>query len=192
MKTTAERNKAFGKLSPARQRMAIARDVLAQLATGKIVAESGTYFDSLTFKVRGAGTQLQKSLQQMESCDVCAIGSLFVCGVLKANALTAGEAGVSGDYIGSGIMTSYLSRFFTREQLGLIESAFETDTGYAESPSSLSARDAVRFGNHVNDLADQLNADNYDEIKLQLIMQNIIKNKGTFVPTQLPKLTIVA
>jgi hypothetical protein len=71
----------------------------------------------------------------------------------------------------------YMRRFFSKNQLTLIESAFERGAGAV--PGTLESRGF---------LADE---DVDPELQMKMIMQNIIKHKGTFVPTDRPKRTYV-
>lgn len=75
-------NLRFRKMSKARKRVAIARDVLAQLKVGKFKATPGTYVESKALETDDSNVQIQSLLlPPTVSCDVCGIGALFVCGV---------------------------------------------------------------------------------------------------------------
>lgn len=173
-------NRRFMKMSKPRRRVAIARDVIAQLATGKLVATSGIYVESPNLKTYDSNVELQSLLlPPTVSCDVCGIGSLFVCGIQRANKFTTGDAKADD---GSGAVSGriafkYLERFFDRSQLQLIEATFE---GWGSS-QCVSFHDSVR-------IVDDGEA---DKARLRLIMENIIANKGTFVPSIRPHMSYV-
>jgi hypothetical protein len=174
IKTLEQKNAAFNKMPKWRRRVAIARDVIAQINIGKLNPMNGTYFDSADLCYLDMGdedVQLQGVLQKSNvSCNVCAIGALFTSGVLLANKCTVGQVNVAD---GTGRITSfrlnvYLRRFFSQEQLTLIEGAFE---GWNAAP-------------HTRDFFSASPANS--AIRLRLIMENIIANKGTFKPSVLP------
>jgi hypothetical protein len=92
------RNKRFKEATKAEKRVIIAKDVLTQLALGKIKATNGTYLlsDELTEAVdaydsyvnygdcdnKEAGeTQICDVFKDMKSCKACALGSVFVSAV---------------------------------------------------------------------------------------------------------------
>lgn len=74
----------------------------------------------------------------------------------------------------------YLRRFFDRNQLKLIEAAFEGwgDVDFYGSPKAREFYDAVVEDEDKDVVANE---------RLRLIMENIIANKGTFVPDILPQ-----
>lgn len=184
-------NAAFDKLSPSEKRVAIARDVLTQLDAGRITAESGVYVRSFELvnliDESAKDVQLQSLLPAVDECNVCALGSMFICGVNIANKLPVKGVTTYGEEVSGRDAKKYLRRFFTNGQLGLIESAFET-TDMLSNYSRVSKRDndlvgtAIRFG-RLFDLEDY---DLQDEIRLRAIMENIIVNNGTFKPEVRP------
>ena len=195
--TIKEKNAAFNKLTKAEKRVAIAKDVLEQLDLKKYYACSGTYFKlelnsyELEFK---EGESLQEYLvdnSKVESCSVCAIGSIFASKVRLSNKFNI-------DHYHDGIddhelalydhdMEYSLNEIFSEEQYRLMEVAFEgndiiglfteeEDPEY-KSKSELTAKDkrylaAIKF------------YDNYrnSEDRMRGIMLNIIENKGKFKP----------
>src|ERR1700722_17951755 len=91
-------NKWFASLKPAEKRVAIARDVLAQLRLGKLKATVGIWLgnsentdDSALLLGNDAqkkqNMELQSVLNNIKSCDGCALGGLFMCAVKKADKL---------------------------------------------------------------------------------------------------------
>ena len=168
------KNKVFAKLSPADKRVAIATDVILQLRAGKFNAQQGVYA-SLGREL--TNTELKKDASEVftnKSCTVCGIGGLFVSAVCNADNLPVSqvelfnirEASVSGE-----AAYDYLVQFFDEDQLKLIETAFEQRDDFGADDY-----EALLFGEDVED----------DEDRLRLIMENIIVNNGTFVPSQTP------
>lgn len=197
-------NEKFAKLTPAQKRVAIAKDVLLQMNTGFIKPKSGVWADfSKELPENKPDMELQSFLETQKGCDACGLGSLFVCAVKLFDNLKVGEVienikqdtkeadphGPEDDIQTDGItvktILSYLGKFFSKDQLEKIESAFEEGGGYfsdnnekfVQTPASISAG---HYFNHINDKLCNLNEDLSTELKLKLIMQNIIKNNGTF------------
>ena len=199
---TRRQNEAFERLSAPKKRVSIAHDVLAQIDLNRIRVETGTYFESEVFKKQlfeimngeaSSSKQLQTVFRKVETCTACALGSMFLCGVETANKLKIRETNlVRMSLLMSEDVYTYLSRFFSMEQLVVIESAFEHRnmlrehrrmskkfnylSGKALQSLELEVTDAVTFGN----------LESNDTIRLQLIMRNIIANRGTFNPKDRP------
>lgn len=172
------------KPTKAERRVAIAKDVLAQLRLERYVATEGVYVDHRVAELASTAPDkpLEKLLPQVKSCEVCALGACFLSAVRKYNDVKAGEIDDPETFMryDGSMMTEHmfndttmrtkLARHFTDAQTGLIESAFErmpmgslTDEG---------AADAIDFG-HCYDT---------DHDRLVAIMKNIVKNDGTFKP----------
>lgn len=147
----------FNKLSPRAKRVRIAKDVLAQLRVKRLSATRGIYMmgdaaappDGYEWP-----TELSEVLKSRKApCVACALGSMFVAAVERADACPASgilntnnrELYASGDDC-----YDYLEKFFPHSTLSDIESAFEYSTG--------PARD-----------------------RLEAIMKNIVRNKGEFI-----------
>lgn len=201
---TKLKNAAFLALKPAQRRIQIARDVIAQIG-GRITARAGTYFDTRDLRNINISdeAQAQTVFKKITSCTVCAIGSLFLCGVDRANAVTVGQIELGGGSVDGSDAKRYLRKFFSIRQLALIETAFETAfektyIGPSRFQYSDEAEAATKFGRTADELTDSFNnAVSYmdeieaDDNRMRLIMQNIIANNGTFRPSKLPSLQIV-
>lgn len=176
-------NKKFMALKPAEKRVQIARDVIAQLDAKRLVAKRFSWLrPDFRIDELAAGTDLQPVFAASKRCVGCAIGGLFMCAVERANDLKAEDMGLSSlednSFEGQDAMR-YLRRFFTKDQINMIETAFESGGG----------------GTFVEDGAKWLACKNYfgqnceiadPETRMRLIMQNIIVNKGTFDPAMTP------
>ena len=204
---TRRANKKFEALSPEDKRVTIARDVLAQLAIGRLKATCSIWLEdpelgdldddgdpTVSFLISGKDAvkhqdlELQKVLRSKKECNGCALGGLFMCAVERANKIkvsdllgfeSATESYNDGDEydeepfdlgVDNEDAFGYLSRFFPREQLEVIEAAFELSHG------AIVNHEAAAFAIDVRDPSD----------RMKLIMQNIIVNEGTFVPEQRP------
>lgn len=128
--------------------------------------------------------RLHRVLSEQRGCRVCALGAAFVCAVARANRIDMGA--VDGRLSVSTTHTrrflhGYLNGWFSSEQLGLIEAAFETSLQYIEpgTDRDLAGR-AVAFG-----VQAQRRAPSYNEasaMAMRAIMENIVQNNGEFVP----------
>lgn len=173
-----EKNEAFAKLTAKEQRVAIAKDVLVHIATRKIVAKQGTYFE-IKHRSFSADMQACEVVAAAPSCTVCALGAVFVAAIDNANEATMDDMDPD-DFgnrieIGHAPLKRYLSRFFSVDQLHLIEAAFESSDIH-----DFFEYDAVQPAtNMFNDFVSS-------EERMQIIMRNIIDNDGTFIPSANP------
>lgn len=153
----ARNNKRFQKLSPEKQRVAIARDALSQLKAKCLTAIAGDYMQPEY--TAGVETTVLSI-----SCGVCALGGLF-CG------LAGNTKDRSVTYSGRAIRNS-LNPYFSERQLTEIESAYERKNMYYwEADRDAGALAMRHFPTGTRPAA-----------RLQAILGNIIRNKGTFVP----------
>ncbi len=171
-------------MTKAEKRVAIAKDVIAQVKVGRFKAATGNYVQAKTGPVTlGAG--MQEALVGKE-CSVCALGAAFVAGVDRFNKLnlTVWNTGIGnfnaacGEYERENIDTSgedtrdYLSRYFGIRQMDAIESAFE---GWS------SEDDRFNFGRCATGSSAFFRAHPVATDRLLAIMRNIIRNGGEFV-----------
>lgn len=188
-----KRNREFEALGPAAKRVAIAKDVLDQLAAERYIATAGTYVETgVTVKPSQANAQVCDILDKATECNVCAIGSVFVSAVRLADKLTLNDMRFEfdsdwktnkpeptpfGDFD-----AGYLKQFFTKKQLNLMEACFEgvycSGAGHAEVEDD---------DHHTARLwYDRANAvyegDDFEGNRLRLIMKNIVRNNGEFIP----------
>jgi uncharacterized protein YqkB len=176
-------NKAFWKLSVKKQRIAIAKDVLA-LLKAKLIKPQSTYLripEQAAEKIYDADADLVREIDagvliEQVSCEVCGIGSLFLAAVHKNNKLTIEDLlniNIEDRLIIDGAadrcrddQMEYLKKWFGPQQLDLIEFYFEDDDHCHE-----------KFGPILN--TDWMTEK--DE-RLIMIMENIISNNGVFYP----------
>lgn len=163
-----ERNQRFKKLSLSAQRIKVISDVITLLKGKKLIkAKQGTYInlpDNHLSKYDNR-EQLNTALEAGPRCEVCGIGAIFVTTISLNDQYSVGDAGMS---INREEMVDYLRKWFSADQLGLIESAFERSArGQGDADYK-----AAEFGNMYPSPTKRLIA----------ICENIIKNKGKFVP----------
>lgn len=180
-------NKAFDAMSPSEKRVAIARDVLEQIKIKRLMPKFGTWLHK-----KGARNLFSKDLVKdnievkdalagIKQCSGCAIGGMFMCAVERADKLKVSELEYAKDCaeysdpivveeISEDDSFTYLKRFFSRDQLELIECVFESNGG------SHYDEDAGDFALGVGSPSE----------RMRLIMENIIVNKGTFKLNKLP------
>lgn len=150
----------FDKLSRAEQRVVIARDLIARLDAKEFIAKSGTYFNvRITPKELADESTEVRDLLKHKVCKGCQIGGLFLCAVNRHNKLSIGDLG-NPTYAELG-MRDYLEKFFTVRQLNEVEKAFERWEEFDDW--------------NVAGPAD----------RMRTIANNIIRNKGQFVGSQL-------
>ena len=178
-------NAEFKKATKAQKRVMIAQDVLAQLKAKRYVAESGCWVQAnYNSTATWADIKYTDSVQELfaektiESCNVCALGGLFMsCTNLNNNTLLEELDDVSED-LGNLIdeeekLSNKLNKIFSTPQLKLIETYFEANGGY------------FRDYDEDNRIEAFYNKHPSDKKRLQLIMENIVENEGTFVPKKL-------
>jgi hypothetical protein len=197
-KLIAENNAAFKKATKAQKRVMIAQDVLAQIKAKRYVAEQGTWalpkFSDNFCNTDPTGKESVQQLfasKEIESCNVCALGGLFMSCTNLNNHTTYDQFNSENDDIGSLIsyeegLSNELDVFFSKNQLTLIEIYFENGEGYF-SIDNETVDTGSRFYksidfDHVNSFNDKYQN---DDDRLKAIMKNIVENNGTFVPEKL-------
>ena len=193
--------KPFSKLSKKDKKITICQDVINQIKTKKIAVTQGTYF---TLPVsndlsKTEGKELQTILKETkEPCEACAIGSIFLCDIIKRDNFAVKSEHVDQmhefDWVGSKMvakvskteidirsdeMVDKMSDYFSELELRLIETAFEREV-ITDVDRKLTDEDgwdtdlalkAISFGDRYEK----------DENRLIGIMKNVIKN-GEFKP----------
>lgn len=148
------------KLTKAEQRVIIAKDALKQLLSKRFIATEGVYVegkaDDKACEFADTDVQYLFLDKKMPPCVVCARGALLVSAIRKYDDVTGDQ------YVWEPEIAS--KRYFSLPQLVLMEAAFEEwyYTSYK----------AASFGGQFEESKDRLEA----------ILKNVIKNKGTFKP----------
>ncbi len=168
-------NKKFDSSSKAEKRVMIAKDILKLLKAEVVSGKAGEYveFNSMPFFY---DDQAQGHLHNIPKCEVCGIGGIAYAYILRKNNCTIGEM----DTLGSGDILKMV-KIFPKRQMNLIESAFEQwdsfDNGRNKKVPAFER--AYYFRSNNNCPKHKRGTNNK---ALELIMKNIIKNKGTFKP----------
>lgn len=152
--------------------------------------------------------EMQDVLLKTESCTACALGSIFLCTVerfnnyeMKVESIAFNEndrhwslqekskepkyvieENKNIDYYS---FSNYLTKFFTEQHLSDIENAFE-ERRIGHNNNVVTNYDSIKFFKTlneyycVNDVV--IEADERAALKMRLIMENLVANKGTFNP----------
>ncbi len=187
---TEKENARFAALPPAKQRVQIARDVLVQIGAERIKPTAGVYLHNTDKKAARVTTkqgnkEISEVFADMKSCDACALGSIFVCTVDRADKLKVKDllydkfsgfpTPASGEKVDITLRTSqhsmhqYLKPFFDSDQLHMIEAAFEVNTN--REGGMFNVLKGGRYI-HLKNLT----------LRLERILRNIIRHKGMFYP----------
>jgi hypothetical protein len=180
-------------LTKNQMRVAIAKDVLSQIKTRKIIPQVGVWMedpkmgslDDIVYNAvdnyldsddtcRLMPFSAQDYTKKVKNCRVCALGSIFVSSVNLFNGVEFDNGEEVYDCF-ENLKTSPLNRYFSPEELELIEGCFEGDDGlHADRLNTRDRGVAIAFTNK------------YPIVKkrLEAIMNNIIKNDGSFKPEQ--------
>lgn len=177
----------FKKMSAADKRVAIAKDVIAQINLETYKPQKGTYVDiHETDKANEIDNVDEKPAdlmmsQGMVQCTVCAKGAMFMSHIRKdAGSCTIEEAQEGQD---EDVIEDRLEDLFGEKQLDLIEAAFEKDDSfYSEVHEEDCFDDEYNpIDGNVAEKAQKWGRKyTTDQKRLVAIMRNIIKNEGTF------------
>ena len=168
------KNKNFENLSTPAKKVALAKDVIAQVEQKRINSTAGVYCRS-TDSTGGNKPLKQFGSDEGDYCTCCAKGALFVSHFnlgdsenWKYKSLDLAEY----EFVGYEIRGP-MADIFSEDEWDLIEASFERSPDYAsyEADKDL-VEAAVNFG--------QRHAD--DEDRMIAIMENIIENNGKFCP----------
>lgn len=182
-KQIGDKDKKFAELIKAQKRVQLAEDVLDQLRIKRFKAKNGAFVYTKGHLVKPLvkpDAELQDITSKLKKCNVCALGGMFIAAIDRFDKLKirdlenfsyASEQGDAFDIEASDI-TKYLKKFFSFDQIRLIELAFEQGTGWFSSDWTAKDESAVFFNEYVTNPTK----------RLTLIMENIIENKGTFKP----------
>lgn len=163
-------NTAYDKASPAQRRVMIAEDALQQLKMGKYCATPGKYLDACGLADEASlnhEVQLNTLLHNpalKSSCDVCARGALLLSAVrFRNDCIIYTHGGTSED--------SWVKEFSDQQEV--IEAAFE----------DYDMRDSDDGNPWCEKFLTEKEREDPDK-RLELILKNIIRNKGTFKSNQ--------
>lgn len=194
----ALRNRRFKAATAAKKRVLIAEDVIAQVKAGRFKPKSGSWVQPLDRK--GYDIDMQPGLTKFDEedsvrelfldgsipkCECCALGAMFMSCTLYNNKTTVEDFDEEvgwrfDDLVMEGGFKNGLTKFFSKDQLQLIESAFEGNMGaFVLDEEDEYSGTGIAPGEKTKVWMDELRD---DKKRLVRIMENIIKNKGKFVP----------
>src|ERR1700690_2285001 len=174
IKSIERSNSKFLKMTPAKQRVQIAKDVIAALKAKRLEAEHQTYLQVGGYItenriLENESDSFKDTLKTIPTCTVCAKGAIFTCTVARKNKVT-NEQAMSQNWDCDPLSKS-LKGTFSAHQLRLIETEFEDD--------DIDGNNDMRHIPPVMELHELF--DNAED-RMIAIMKNIIANKGTFKP----------
>jgi hypothetical protein len=168
----------FLSLPKADRRVAIAKDVIAQIRAKKYVGLQGTYVNSAKLdeflQASNAFVESDKMIKELGKCEVCARGAMFLSRMKKCPEKVS-QLSFAEDLDSFAEIEKEYDYEFSASQLDAIESAFEgNEMGELYKNEDVEyIEDCVSFCEEVKD----------DNDRLLMIMQNIIDHNGTFVPS---------
>lgn len=189
-----QRNAEFAAMSPDDKRVAIVRDVLRLLDEKRFTPTRGQWITP----PRGAtlitkadyenDVQVQAIFERKDTpvCEVCQIGAMCYAAISRFDDFTAVQGGNYGTNAAlqfSGHLRSYLLRYFSEDQVKLIEYTFEGGKGafkLSELPrETLLIQSVFLFRERVLDERGEMSK---EEAMMRAICKRIIDGGGQFYP----------
>jgi hypothetical protein len=175
-----QQSKEFWALPKAEKAVVIAKDILKQIKSKKYKVTTGDYVNIETTYSLEEEADIQEVFDEINYCEVCAIGAACVSIAHIGDGLTYHDFTYSPQH--SPNLTKVLRKVFDDVTLYAMENAFEgiggSDVRFAEdlgfdtnSVSSDIKRKIQKFHEKYDN----------DGNRLVAIMKNIIKNKGKFI-----------
>ena len=193
-------NALFRSMTAAERRVAIARDVIKHLRSGRLKSKPGVYIkhtDSTKALIRDLNNNDELSDVLPAQCRVCALGGLMVATVDRFDAckvslvnrqlhgpLRYDDSSINRYYhphifsLESDDFAGYLKKFFSARQLDIIEMSFEK-WDRPEDDNLDAAKISVKVGKEAQNFGRKYGS---PKIRMAAIMKNIIENDGTFRP----------
>jgi hypothetical protein len=186
------------RMTKAEKRVEIAKDVLKQIKANKyrptsgvwVIDIDGTDVSDLVYATRRedpiSAVDLKKDVvcKLRGTCDVCALGSLFVSAIDKFNHTKLSPTCYMDFTEHEDSKENPLLKWFSAKQLLLIESTFEGGHGgWAQNVVDVLSANKIFYWDDVVIPAIYAYCNKYSDStnRLKAIMNNIIRNKGTFV-----------
>lgn len=181
-----KQNKKFEQATPAQKRVMIAEEVIAQVKANRIISDRGVWLN-IDFK-DGGNINPTESIQnlfknnQVKECRCCALGAMMVSCTILNNKELYQDLCFHFEHLGHWVdeykekLPNGFNKFFTRKQLIMIECAFEGFMSYFRSEDLINPL----THNEIKKTKDFFEEHPETEERLLAIMENIIKNKGTF------------
>lgn len=117
-----------------KQRLAVAKDVIAQLKLQKFTAKEGVYVDHAAISPANYGAELQtvlrKELTAQKPCEVCAMGACFISSVRLYDEFKLTGKTMEWGNLDQVAIKSKVAKLFTRREMRVIESSFENEGAF--------------------------------------------------------------
>lgn len=158
-----------------KMKIAIATDVIAQIKARRYVAMAGIYVGDLDLSEEKGDLQcvIKKKVTRRTPCTVCGLGSAFISAVRLYNKFPLNDKTVDpidGD-VDNGAMRAKLEKFFSWQELNVIEASFEVDSAHILGlETQEKSRSAQTYKEFLLDMSE--------ENRLVWIMQAIIEQDG--------------
>lgn len=162
--------KTWEELTPAEKRVAIMEDVKLRLESGNIKARTRLYI--------GNTRKIDLVAEQKLNCQACAKGAIFISAFAKTGKSILAPEDSKMD------PSSSLGEIFDKEQLDLMEYVFERGkvyNGSSETDYDGSSVVVLVDNPEAMKMAKKLRGESTND-RLLAICDNVIENKGTFVP----------
>ncbi len=155
----------FKKANKARKRVLIAKDVISQILAKKFIIRSMLYVNVPNQE----GETVDQNFVIKNKCECCGIGAAFVSALRLGNKYST-KLGVYSSELSPSQLHPLLERYFDKKQISLIEACFEKFT----QEEGVEDKDEIitKFWKKYNNSEDRAIG----------IFENIIKNKGEFIP----------
>ena len=192
--------KNFNKLPKNKKAILVVKDVLEQIRIGRYIPTNGRYLDDQLMKI-SSSEDIQSNFEKINNCEACALGTMLLSCTHLGNKLTFGDIKMRnlGGNNSNKIKEFFLS-IFDAKQLLLIETAFESYSGYLpeaddENYDFIYNEIYTKYGSDIlgekltreecNDCNEFYLKYSEDKERLIAICNNIINNNGIFLPSEL-------
>jgi len=178
-----------------KQRLAVARDVIAQTRLDTYKVTPGIYVEHDEVKERNIGSELQtilkKGLSSEQPCEVCAMGACFISTIRLYDDFKLRDNSFQWGQIDPSKLKAKVSQIFTRREMGVLESCFEQSGGWLKTKADRAAfgggddsdTDGKVFREFLNDLSP--------DARLIFLMEVVIENPKQQVTVQIVKDTFL-
>lgn len=187
-KAIQKANENFQKMKPEEKRIAIAKDVIAQLKAKRYKARTGQYLTVKPSKNSMPSNNKEQLIGVLcdvdTKCNCCARAAIFASAVSNFNNYKFKEASEYRfeSFFADSVYDKQFDfssediegterKYFNPKQIEMIETCFEMDEEFSYSLTEQIASAAVAYGKSMGNA----------EKRMIGIMENIIKNKGEFV-----------
>lgn len=164
----------FNALPKDKQKVIIAKDVIAQLNANKYVASKGNWIKALVgHNLEGS---VRDNFDEIESCTVCALGACLLSAVKYKNELEFSDLN-NNSFTQNSKVANLFTSIFTPSELKIIEGAFEGGNN-AYTKMSFKVTAPKTTGEELTKFHKFYNSYENDDQRLRALMQGIIDNNG--------------